>query len=129
MTTLKGRLILIADDERYITTTLASKLRAAGATVIVANDGAEALALAREHLPELILSDYQMPILDGLEFCKQLATEIKTATIPIAMLTARGFKIPPSDLAATNVRVVLSKPFSVREVLDTLQTLAATLAA
>ena len=129
MTTLIGRTILIADDERYITTTLASKLQAAGAKVIVANDGAEAFALACEHHPDLILSDYQMPILSGLELCKQLKSEPSTSTIPVTMLTARGFRLEPSELAMTNVRVVLSKPFSVREVLDTLQTLAAHLAA
>jgi DNA-binding response OmpR family regulator len=119
-----GCTILVADDERYITTTIALKLRQAGGTVITACDGREAFELACNHVPDLICTDFQMPLMTGLELALRLKAIEQTAHIPILMLTARGHRITPSELARTNIRTLLAKPFSTRELLAKLHEVA-----
>lgn len=109
------RRILVADDESYLTQILFLNLQRRGYQVLVAGDGAAAYALALAHLPDLVISDYQMPILDGLGLCLRLKDTASTAHIPILMLTARGHTLDAADLRRTNIRAVLPKPFSVRE--------------
>ncbi len=84
---------------------------------MTAADGEEGLRLAQEHLPDLVITDYQMPVLSGLELSSKLRADPRTAKIPIIMLTARGFSLNEEDLRDTSIRKVLSKPFSPREVL------------
>lgn len=109
--------IVIADDEAHILRVMSMKLTNAGYEVLTAVDGEEALELcAREH-PDLLITDYQMPVMSGLELCKQLRSDDQTRNIPAIMLTARGFDIEPSDMVAAGITAVLAKPFSPREVL------------
>ena len=121
---LKGFNILVADDERYITATISLKLRQAGANVIVASDGVEAFELARIHRPNLICSGYQMPLMNGLELAEKLRTTLETAHIPVLMLTSRSHRITPTQLIDSNIRAILGKPFSTRELLAKLQEVA-----
>jgi DNA-binding response OmpR family regulator len=107
--------IVIADDESYLTQLLSEKLRQRGYAVFVAHDGAVGYELALSHLPELVISDLQMPVLDGLKMCVQLRAKRETAHIPVLMLTARGHILTPEDLKRANIRGVLPKPFSTRE--------------
>lgn len=115
-----GRTILIADDEPHIRHLVGGKLRNAGYTVIEASNGQDALALAREHRPDLIVTDYQMPVMSGFEMSQQLQAA-DTAEIPIILLTARGHKICLSELAQTGIRMVMDKPFSPRQLLENVQ--------
>lgn len=110
-------LILAVDDETHILHVVSLKLRNAGYDVITAEDGEEALALALERRPDLIITDFQMPFMTGLELCIQLKQQPATAQLPALMLTARGFNLGEEDMARTNIAAVLSKPFSPREVL------------
>ncbi|HVX84461.1 MAG TPA: response regulator [Phycisphaerae bacterium] len=110
--------ILVVDDESHLTCVLAYKLRQAGADVFTASNGLEGLAAAAEHLPDLIVSDFQMPEMNGLEFVKALAADPALSAIPIILLTARGHRIAPADLAGTSVRALLAKPFSARELIQ-----------
>ena len=64
-----------------------------------------------------------MPVMSGLEMCTKLKKEPSTANIRAIMLTARGFSIPPDALEKTNIQMVLSKPFSPREILAKVQEL------
>jgi CheY-like chemotaxis protein len=121
---LKGFNILVADDERYITATISLKLRQAGANVIVASDGVEAFELARIHRPSLICSGYQMPLMNGLELAEKLRDTLETAHIPVLMLTSRSHRITPTQLIDSNIRAILGKPFSTRELLAKLQEVA-----
>ncbi len=114
---MNGKTILVVDDEPPIRFMLELKLGQAGFSVITANNGQEAYKLACEHRPDLIVSDYQMPVMDGLEFCKQLAADPETGGIPVVMLTARGHKVPPAELARTNIKCFLDKPFSTRHLI------------
>lgn len=111
--------VLLVDDEIHLTTMVASRLKRAGVTVLTADNGEEALDLAREHVPDLVISDYQMPVMDGFEFCIKLHEDTATAAVPVIMLTARGHKLSPEELARTSIRHLMPKPFSMRELLET----------
>jgi DNA-binding response OmpR family regulator len=115
--------ILVCDDEAHIRHIIAHKLRAAGFSVVEARNGEEALSLldaqiAKEGSPSLVISDFQMPLITGLELCKVLKQRAATAGTPALMLTARGYVLTDEELAQTNIREVISKPFGVRQLLE-----------
>ncbi len=118
---MTGKTLLVVDDEPHIRHMLDYKLGGAGFTVITASNGVDALRLAREHRPDLMVTDLQMPGGDGLSLCLKLNEEPDTAGIPVIMLTARGYKVPPSDLGRTSIRSLVPKPFSPRELLAQIQ--------
>ncbi len=109
--------ILVCDDEPHIVHVVAAKLKNAGFEVLTATDGQEALDIARQHVPSLLITDYQMPYLSGLELCARMRAEPELKNIPAIMLTARGFSINTTELTGTNIRELIPKPFSPREVL------------
>ncbi len=120
--TLAGRRIVVADDEPHLTQILAFNLGRAGAAVTTARNGAEALAAARRLAaegarPDLLITDYQMPVMNGCDLCRALKADPATADMPVLMLTARGHKLSPAELGATNVRRLMSKPFSTADLL------------
>ncbi len=81
------RKILIVDDEMDISKTLAEHFKRKGYAVEVANDGEEGIAKAKEFLPQLILLDILMPVMDGISALRQLKADASTANIPVIMLT------------------------------------------
>jgi CheY-like chemotaxis protein len=115
--------VLIVDDEAHIVQVLSIKLRNAGYEVFTAVDGEEAMELAGREIPDLIITDFQMPYMTGLELCRALAANPTTAAIPVLMLTARGYALDDEDLALGNIRDVLSKPFSPRAIVQQVQEL------
>ena len=110
--------ILVVDDEAHITHVVSLKLGNAGYDIITANDGEEGLELALHELPDLVITDLQMPYMSGVELCARLREDPKTAQIPVIMLTARGYALAQEDLDRTNIKSVMSKPFSPRQVLE-----------
>jgi two-component system alkaline phosphatase synthesis response regulator PhoP len=114
---MAGR-VLVVDDEAHILHVLSLKLRNAGYEVVTAVDGEDGYELAGQHVPDLIITDFQMPYMTGLELCRALATNGPTAHIPVLILTARGYALEDEDLAIGNIKGVLSKPFSPRAVLQ-----------
>ena len=124
--------LLVVDDESYLTQLLSHTLRHAGFIVSTAQNGEQAYVLACKELPDLIVSDFQMPVLDGLGLAMRLKETIATSLIPIIMLTARGHQIAPEQIAKTNVCNLLAKPFSLRalkaQIGEALGTAAATAA-
>ncbi len=109
--------IVIADDEAHILRVMSMKLTKGGYEVLTAVDGEEALELCASEKPDLLITDYQMPLMSGLELCKRLRSNEQTRNIPAIMLTARGFDIEPAEMVAAGITAVLAKPFSPREVL------------
>src|SRR6476659_6762258 len=97
MTALIKKTILVADDETHILNVVSLKLRNAGYRVLTARDGQEALELAQQERPDLIITDYHMPALSGLELCRRLKQDEKTRNIPAIMLTARGYHLEAHD--------------------------------
>jgi two-component system alkaline phosphatase synthesis response regulator PhoP len=111
--------ILVADDESHILHVVSLKLRNAGFNVLTARDGQEALELAQQEHPDLIITDYHMPQLSGLELCQRLKQDPRTTGIPAIMLTARGYHLEPHDTQESGILRMLSKPFSPRQLLTT----------
>lgn len=109
----KQQTVLIADDERQIREILSIYFKKEGFKVIEAADGAEALVQVQAGKPDIILLDIMMPVLDGLEVCKQVR---KISDIPIIMLTAKDSdddRILGLEIGADDY---ISKPFNTREV-------------
>ena len=111
--------ILVADDESHILSVVSLKLRNAGFRVITARDGSEALEMAQQEHPHLLITDYHMPGLSGLELCQRLKQDEATSKIPAIMLTARGYHLEPHDTEQSGILRMLSKPFSPRQLLAT----------
>ena len=116
---MDSKTILVADDESHILNVVSLKLRNAGYRVITASDGQEALDMAQMEHPDLLITDYHMPLLSGIELCKRLRTDPATASVRMIMLTARGYNLESQDTAESGIRRMLSKPFSPRELLAT----------
>jgi CheY-like chemotaxis protein len=112
-----GRTILVADDESHILNVVSLKLRNAGYRVLTARDGQEALEVACQEHPDLLITDYSMPRLSGLELCHRLKQDPNTTDIPTIMLTARGYNIDMHDMEQSGILRMLSKPFSPRQLL------------
>lgn len=115
------RTILVADDESHILNVVSLKLRNAGFLVLTASDGQEALEIAQAQHPDLLITDYHMPQLSGLELCQKLKQNPATSLIPAIMLTARGYHLEPHDTEQSGIRRMLSKPFSPRHLLATVE--------
>jgi two-component system response regulator ResD len=104
--------ILVADDEPVVTEVVERYLRLEGHDVRVAHDGAKAMAVAREWVPDLVVLDLMLPEVDGLEVCRRLRAN---SFVPIVMLTAKGDetdRIVGLELGADDY---VTKPFSPRE--------------
>jgi CheY-like chemotaxis protein len=123
MTGIEGimneKTILVADDESHILHVVSLKLRNAGFRVLTARDGQEALEMAQHEHPDLLITDYHMPQLSGLELCRRLKQDARTSGIPAIMLTARGYHLEPHDTEQSGILRMLSKPFSPRHLLST----------
>ena len=115
---MSNKLVLVVDDEVHIREVISYKLQSAGLEVITARDGKEALELAKSEHPDLMIVDYQMPGLNGLEVCLQLRQDPRVQRIPAIMLTARGLDMAQDELDRADIREVIAKPFSPREVLS-----------
>ena len=115
----QSKTILVADDESHILNVVSLKLRNAGYRVLTASDGQEALDVATLEKPDLLITDYHMPLLSGIELCRRLKQNAATAQIPAIMLTARGYHLEPRDTAESGILRMLSKPFSPRHLLAT----------
>ena len=115
--------ILVVDDEDHIVQVLSIKLRNAGYEVLTAADGEEAFELAIKEQPDMIITDFQMPYMTGLELCRALSQNGKTSAIPVVMLTARGYALEEDDLSIGNIKDVLSKPFSPRAIVQMVEQL------
>lgn len=109
--------ILVADDEAHILHVVSMKLRNAGYEVMTAQDGEEALELCYAEQPDLIITDYQMPFMTGIEFCAEIRNSETCKNIPAVMLTARGFDLDPLEITEAGISCVVEKPFSPREML------------
>ncbi len=86
---LRGRRVLVADDEAEVRWFYVGVLRQAGARVIEARDGVHALELARDAVPDLVLADIDMPRLDGLGLCAALRREPALDGVPVVLLSKR----------------------------------------
>ncbi|MHC4362859.1 MAG: response regulator [Planctomycetota bacterium] len=118
---MADKTVLVVDDEVHIVHVVAIKLRNNGYEVISADNGAEALELALRDKPDIIVTDYQMPIMTGLELVGNLRKHEETKHIPVIMLTARSFAISQEQQDELQISGCLSKPFSPKELLGNIE--------
>jgi len=118
---MTGKRVLVVDDEIHIVHVVAIKLRNNGYEVISADNGAEAFELACEEKPDIIVTDYQMPVMSGLELLEKLRQQEDTKDIPVIMLTARSFAISKEQQEELQISSCLSKPFSPKELLGNIE--------
>jgi two-component system phosphate regulon response regulator PhoB len=114
---MSGPTILVVEDEAPLVTLLRYNLEREGFAVLEAQDGDEAMAQAREQKPDLVLLDWMLPLVSGIEVCRQLRRHPETRGIPIVMLTARGEegdKLRGLDSGADDY---VTKPFSPSELI------------
>jgi len=121
------RTVLIADDEHNIRHILDFSLNAEGFDVIPAHNGEDALMLARENQPDLIILDVMMPGKGGIETCRELKKDPETAHIPVILLTARATKADREAGAEAGANDYITKPFSPQKVIQTVQDLLASM--
>ncbi len=106
--------ILVVDDESAILQTLRFNLERNGYSVATAGDGRTAIALAASERPDLIIMDIMLPVLDGIEACKEIR---KSSGVPIIMLTARDQEIDKVLALELGADDYVTKPFSLHEFL------------
>ena len=110
--------ILLCDDEIHILRAAEFKLKRAGYDVQTACDGQEGWELIEANPPDLLVTDCQMPRLDGIGLTRRLREHPETRDLPVLMLTAKGFELSHEELAEKwDVLDVIGKPFSPRELL------------
>ena len=110
-------LILIVEDEADLVTLLRYNLEREGFRVAEAGNGEEALLLVQEETPNLILLDWMLPMLSGIEVCRQLRRRPETADVPIIMLTARGEEGDRIRGLECGADDYVTKPFSPAELI------------
>jgi two-component system alkaline phosphatase synthesis response regulator PhoP len=113
--------VLVVDDEIHIVHVVAIKLRNNGFEVITAANGAEAYELACEEKPDIIVTDYQMPVMTGLELVEKVRQNDEIKDVPAILVTARSFAIEEEQKQALQISECLSKPFSPKELLRSIE--------
>ncbi|MBU6473289.1 MAG: phosphate regulon transcriptional regulator PhoB [Alphaproteobacteria bacterium] len=113
--------VLVAEDEAALTTLLRYNLEREGYRVLEAHDGEEALLVSSEEKPDVVLLDWMMPQLSGIEVCRRLRTRQETRNVPIIMLTARGEETDRIRGLDTGADDYITKPFSMDELLARLR--------
>jgi two-component system KDP operon response regulator KdpE len=111
---VKGATILVVDDEPQIRRVMRTTLSAEGYTVIEARDGAEAVDKVRGERPDLVLLDINMPVLDGLQACREIRSTSEVPIIMLTVLSAEKDKVRALDAGADDYVV---KPFGIQELL------------
>jgi two-component system, OmpR family, phosphate regulon response regulator PhoB len=113
--------ILVVEDEPAIQTLIAVNLKRAGHEVVGALDAESAQRHINEALPDLILLDWMLPGMSGLEMARRLRGDARTRSVPIIMLTARGDERDKVQGLETGADDYVTKPFSPRELLARIQ--------
>ena len=108
-------LILLAEDNEANIATFSSYLEAKGYRLIFAKDGQQAIDLTKEHHPDLILMDIQMPVIDGLEAIKQIRLDPDLVDVPIIALTALAMAGDRDRCLAAGANDYLSKPVKLKQ--------------
>ena len=107
--------ILAVEDEDALATLLSYNLEKEGYKVAVAADGEEAMMMVDERQPDLVILDWMLPKVSGIEVCRRLRSRAETRNIPIIMVTARGEETDRIRGLDTGADDYIAKPFSMSE--------------
>jgi CheY-like chemotaxis protein len=117
--------ILITDDQKHMLLLLQASLAPIGCRILTASNGEEALLKASSTTIHLLLIDFEMPGLSGLDTVRQLRRTPAYGDLPVIMITARGQNRIRTDAKEAGVTLVILKPFSPKELLETTRRLLA----
>jgi two-component system, OmpR family, phosphate regulon response regulator PhoB len=115
--------VLIIEDERSLVDVLSYNLRKEGFEVVAATDGQDGLRRAQTVLPDLIVLDLMIPVIEGLEVCRQLRAGTRTRDIPILMLTARSEEIDEVVGFQMGADDYVTKPFKLKPLIQRIKAL------
>ena len=108
--------VLLCDDEIHILRAAELNVSRAGYEVQIAHDGQEAWEMILNDLPDVLVTDVQMPRVDGFELSRRIRANAATKDLPILMLTAKGFELEQREMMEKwGIVDVVPKPFSPRE--------------
>ena len=110
-------LVLVVEDERDLTTLMRYNLEKEGYRVLEARDGEEALMILNEENPDLVLLDWMLPQVSGIEVCRRIRSRADTRNLPIIMVTARGEEADRIRGLDTGADDYISKPFTIAELM------------
>jgi CheY-like chemotaxis protein len=110
--------ILIADDEPHIRKLVSFTLGNHGYEVLQATDGGEAVSLAKEHLPDLVLMDVMMPVMTGFDAVRMLREDPATAAIPVVMLSAKSQRAEVQEGMDCGATEYICKPFTPKDLVQ-----------
>ena len=116
-----GKVILIVEDDPKTIKLFRDLLQISRYETLEATDGKQAIDLAREKMPDLILMDIQMPVMDGLEATKILKTDPATKSIPVIALTASAMPEDHNKFMKTGGDAFITKPVDTRAFLATVK--------
>lgn len=123
MANFMAPLILIVEDEADLSLMLRYNLEAQGYRVSISETGNDAAEITRDEVPDLILLDWMLPGISGIELCQRLRLRKQTADVPIIMLTARGVEEDRIRGLQTGADDYVTKPFSVPELMARVEAL------
>ena len=115
--------ILIIEDERALVEVLTYNLRKEGFEVLSATDGQDGLRRAQANLPDLILLDLMLPVIEGLEVCRVLKTGSRTREIPLLILTARSEEVDEIVGFQMGADDYVTKPFKIKPLIQRIKAL------
>jgi DNA-binding response OmpR family regulator len=112
------RKVVVIDDEPFILMMIEDKLKKAGFDVVTLRTSVDAVATIKKEKPGLIILDWMMPELSGIELCKILKNDPELAAIPVFMLTAKGQDADEQLGLRSGVARYITKPFSPKALLE-----------
>lgn len=113
--------VLLCDDEPHILKAAQFKLQKLGFAVALASDGEEAWEILQQEVPEILVTDFQMPRLDGISLSRRIYQEPELRDLPVILLTAKGLELSQDEcLENTGIFTILTKPFSPKKLGETI---------
>jgi DNA-binding response OmpR family regulator len=111
--------VLLCDDEPHILRAAEIKLKRSGFEVVTAFNGEKGWQAIQQERPDIVITDCQMPILDGLGLAKRIHEDPSLRAIPVVMLTAKGFELSGDELREKyGIIELMIKPFSPRQIVE-----------
>jgi DNA-binding response OmpR family regulator len=118
--------ILLCDDELHILRAAEFKFKRAGYDVVCACDGEEGWEQILAQQPDIVVTDCQMPRLNGLQLAERIKSTPETSHLPVIMLSGKGFELPAGELRERfGIRCLMGKPFSPRELFARVESILA----
>ena len=123
MVEVSKKKLLIIEDDRSLASVVEYNFSNSGYEVYCARDGQDGINQARNRLPDIILLDLMIPVIDGIEVCRQLRAESTTRETPIIMVTAKSEEVDQLIGFSVGADDYVIKPFSVRVLMEKVKTL------